>query len=206
MLDQRVKYVLSLLIAAVPVFSQEMKETPTNLDVIRSLAKQISVDAVRQTQMDTPGGNVDLSVVPKETAWYVESSVGEGLQSLGFVVRQDTAVPLAAEFGLSNARVEYSNVRKDGLFGSKVVDRKIEIQLTSKFTDRKTGSVLWASEKAQSVVDTIELSEINRVENPTIAITRGTLPRESFFSNFAEPLILLGAIAVAVFLLFNVRS
>lgn len=205
MLDQRVKYIFSLLIVAAPVFSQEMKGTPTNLDVIRSLAKQIAVDAVRQTKIDT-SGNVDLSVFPKETAWYVESSVGEGLQSLGFGVRQDTAAPLAAAFSLSDAWVEYSNVRKDGLFGSKLVDRKVGIQLTSKFTDRKTGSILWASGKTQSAVDTIELSEINRVENPTIAFTRGTLPRESFFSNFAEPLILLGAIAVAVFLLFNVRS
>ncbi len=205
MLDRCMNYIFSLLIVASPVFSQEMKETLTNLDVIRLLAKQMTVDAVRQTRIDSPG-KIDLSVFPKETGWYVEGSVGEGLQSLGFVVRQDTAAPLAAAFGLSDTRIEYSNIRKDSFFGSKLVDRMVEIQLTSKFTDRRTGSILWASEKAQSIVDTIELSEINRIENPTIAITRGTLPREGFFSNFAEPLILLGAIAVAVFLLFNVRS
>lgn len=205
MADHRIKYIFSLLIVASAVFSQEMEKTPTNLEVIRLLAKQIAVEAIKQAQLDTHG-NVDLSVFPKETAWYVESSVGEGLQSMGFVVRQDTAAPLAVAFSLNNARIEYSNVRKDGLFGSKLVDRKIEIELTGKFTDRKSGSVVWDSGREQSVVDTIELSELSRVENPTIAITRGTLPREGFFSNLAEPLILLGAIAVAVFLLFNVRS
>lgn len=205
MADHRIKYIFSLLIVASAVSSQEMEKTPTNLEVIRLLAKQIAVEAIKQAQLDTHG-NVDLSVFPKETAWYVESSVGEGLQSMGFVVRQDTAAPLAVAFSLNNARIEYSNVRKDGLFGSKLVDRKIEIELTGKFTDRKSGSVVWDSGREQSVVDTIELSELSRVENPTIAITRGTLPREGFFSNLAEPLILLGAIAVAVFLLFNVRS
>ena len=205
MLDRFAKYIFSLLFFATAVFSQDMKQTATNLDVIRLLAKQIAVDVLTQTKVNSPG-SIDLSIYPKETAWYLEGSVREGFQSLGFVVRQDTAATLSATFGLSDARIEYSNIRKDGLFGSKLVDRKIKIELTGKFSDRKTGHILWASEQTQSIIDTIELSEINRVENPTIAITRGTLPRESFFSNIAEPLILLGAIAVAVFLLFNVRS
>ncbi len=205
MLDGLRKYICTVWIVACPVFAQAVKETPTNLDVIRSLAKQIAADAALQNNLNPPG-NIDLSIFPRETAWYVEGPVGEGLQSLGFVVRQDTAAGLAATFGLSDTRIEYSNIRKDGIFGAKLVDRKVEVELTGKFTDRRTGNILWASEQSKSVVDTIEMSEIGSLENPTIAITRGSLPREGFFSNFAEPLILLGAIAVAVFLLFNVRS
>ncbi|MEO8168792.1 MAG: hypothetical protein ABI623_11125 [bacterium] len=198
-------YFFGLFVVTARVFSQDAKEIPTNFEVIRSLAKQIAIDALRQSKIESPG-SIDLSVYPKETAWYVEGSVGEGFQSLGFNLRKDTAATIAATFGLSDARIEYSNVRKDGFFGSKLVDRLVEVQLTGKFTDKLNGNIVWSSDNKQSAIDTIVLSEINRIENPNIAITRGNLPREGFFSNFAEPLILLGAIAVAVFLLFSVRS
>ncbi len=185
--------------------SQETHETSTNLDVIRSLARQIAVAALEETKIDK-SDSIELSISPAGSAWYIESSIAEGFQSLGFTVRQGAATPVAVEFGLNDVRVEYSNLRKDGLFGSKLLDRKVELRLTSKFTRRSTGSVIWSSENADSATDTIGLSEVSAIENPGIAITRGMVPREGFFSNFAEPLILLGAIAVAVFLLFNVRS
>jgi hypothetical protein len=37
-------------------------------------------------------------------------------------------------------------------------------------------------------------------------VTKGYLPPEGFFSTWAEPLVIIGAIAVAVYLLFTVRS
>jgi hypothetical protein len=39
-----------------------------------------------------------------------------------------------------------------------------------------------------------------------VSVTQGTLPGEGFFSSLVEPLVMIGAIAVAVYLLFTVRS
>ena len=49
-------------------------------------------------------------------------------------------------------------------------------------------------------------TEIRELENPNLPVTQGTLPTGGFFSSFAEPLIVLGAVAVAMLLLFSVRS
>jgi hypothetical protein len=58
----------------------------------------------------------------------------------------------------------------------------------------------------ESSTDTIGLSDIGQVENPAYPFTRASVPAEGFFDTLAEPLIVLGAIGVAVYLLFSVRS
>ncbi|MEK7250532.1 MAG: hypothetical protein AAB209_08930, partial [Bacteroidota bacterium] len=128
------------------------------------------------------------------------------MRTANLSLSDDGTAPFLIEFGLSDARVQYSNIRKDGFFGAKLVDRKVNLRLTSKVVNRQTGILAFSSDLEESITDTIELSEVSKVENPAIAITKGTLPGEGFFSNLAEPLILIGSIAVAVILLFNVRS
>jgi hypothetical protein len=124
----------------------------------------------------------------------------------GLSVNEDTASPVEASFGLKNGSVKYSNIRRDGFLGTKIVDRSFNLQLTTKILDRRSGTILFQSDVEDSASDTIALSQIEQVENPAILMTKGVVPREGFFSNVAEPLILLGSIAVAVLLLFNVRS
>jgi hypothetical protein len=54
--------------------------------------------------------------------------------------------------------------------------------------------------------DVVEVSLIESLENPSVPQTHGVFPPEGFFAGWAEPLVLLGAVAVAVYLLFTVRS
>ncbi len=185
--------------------SGELKTPATNLDVMRSLARMIADRTLKEAGVkDTP--KIQITVLPKESAWYIESGIIDAMRTANLSLSDDGTAPFLIEFGLSDARVQYSNIRKDGFFGAKLVDRKVNLRLTSKVVNRQTGILAFSSDLEESITDTIELSEVSKVENPAIAITKGTLPGEGFFSNFAEPLILIGSIAIAVILLFNVRS
>jgi len=44
------------------------------------------------------------------------------------------------------------------------------------------------------------------LETPGIPATRGALPSPGVFSSLVEPVVLVGSIAVAIVLLFSVRS
>jgi hypothetical protein len=66
--------------------------------------------------------------------------------------------------------------------------------------------VVMSGERKALFSDTIGLSQIEGVEHAALPVTRGTIPQEDFFSGIAEPLIIVGAVAVAIFLLFTVRS
>ena len=207
-LHQLALILLVLAAFSVSGFSQETREQKllaTNLDVMRSLARTIAEKTLKQADVkDSP--KVQVTVLPKESAWYIESGIVDGMKGANLLLSDDGSAPFVLEFGLTDAHVQYSNIRRDGFFGAKMVDRKIDLRLMTKVVNRQTGILALLSDIEESMTDTIELSEVSKVENPAIAITKGALPGEGFFSNLAEPLILIGAVAIAVVLLFNVRS
>ena len=207
-LRQSVFGFLFLLAVAASGFSQEpeeQKSPATNLEIMRSLAQRIVIRTLNDANIGE-AAKIRVTVLPKESAWYIESGLAEGIKSANLSLSNDGTAPIALEFGLNAGRVAYSNLRRSGFLGRKLVDRKITLQLTSKVLHLQTGKINLTSEIEESSLDTIDLSDVSSVENPAIPMTKGRLPSEGFFSNFAEPLILIGSIGVAVVLLFNVRS
>jgi hypothetical protein len=178
---------------------------PTNLEVMRSLAQSIAIDVGAGLPADA-SHRVSVSVLPKETGWYVEGAIVNGLRKSGTMLAVSDSVDYTTEFGISLLQVLYSDIRRDGFFGTKVVTRDVSVELAVKVMDAATGALLRSDVLSRSSRDTIDVGWVERVENPNIAATKGVLPSESFFSNFAEPFILLGSVAVAVYLLFSVRS
>jgi hypothetical protein len=73
-------------------------------------------------------------------------------------------------------------------------------------TDRSKGRIVWRSDADTTAVDTVSASDITSIEHPNVPATHASLPSEGFFSGWAEPLVVVGSIVVAVFLLFTIRS
>lgn len=200
--------VSAVALLALSAFSQEndaVQPVPSNLELIRSLAASIG-DAVGGVLGREDSSTMSLTVLPRDMAWYVESALLQGLSKHRFVLRASGASELTGEFGFAKARVEYEDIRRHGFFGSKIVDRKVAVLISAKIVDQQNGSILLVRDFEEACRDTIPLSDIQRVENAGLPLTRGTVPKEGFFSNLAEPLVMLGAIGVAVYLLFSVRS
>jgi hypothetical protein len=177
----------------------------TNLEVMRSLAERIG-EKVGKLISTHDAETVAVRVLPEETAWYVERSLLAGLSTQNVQLTSSARSDLYAEFGLGNLRVAYANIRRDGLLGSKLIDRKVTVLVSAKVLDQRAGNILLLKDFREERIDTLQLSELENVENQNLEVTQGIIPAEGFFSNIAEPLVVLGAIAVAVFLLFSVRS
>ena len=128
------------------------------------------------------------------------------MQTDGWSFSEGAAASASAELGIADVRVEYENIRRDGFLGPKLVDRKVSVTLSAKLFDNTKQRLILQADVKDSLKDVIELSQVHNLENPALPFTKGTLPAEGFFSTIAEPLILVGSIAVAVLLLFNVRS
>jgi hypothetical protein len=210
MMHLRLELALGSVVAilAFSAFSQEndkARRAPSNLELMRSLAATIG-DSVGAAIGRQDSSSLGLTVLPKDMAWYVESALLQGLSKHRLVIRAAGENELAGEFGLGKARVEYEDIRRQSFLGSKIVDRKVTVIIIAKVVDQKKGSILLARDFQEAYRDTIPLSEIQNVESLGLPLTRGTVPKEGFFSNLAEPLVMLGAIGVAVYLLFNVRS
>lgn len=103
---------------------------------------------------------------------------------------------------LDNAKVSYGDIYRDGLLGDYFLPRKALI----------SGNYLINSDPVFVnnfqffYDDTVSVDNIKNIESYSFPFTRGAVPSEPFFSSLFEPLIAIGAAAIAVFLFFTIRS
>ncbi len=109
-------------------------------------------------------------------------------------------------FSLTEATLAYGKQFSTSFLGSSKVERTISVKVDISLMATSTQRMLFSSEIAQSVTDTILFSEVALLDDPTIPFTAVTLPASSFFDSIVEPAIITIASAVAVYLFFTIRS
>ncbi len=181
----------------------EDRQPPTNLTVIQSVAKFLA-DSLRTSLADS-GNALAVSFLPPNSAWIVQGPVLEQLRIDHPIVGQQAA-RCDVRWTTLEASVAYALPRRNGFLGEREVDRLVTVRASVLATDMANGTVRVSMTLEHTARDTVAMALISRLEDSTIPETRGRLPEEGFFTWFAEPLIMLSAIAVSVYLLFHVRS
>jgi hypothetical protein len=177
----------------------------TNMRIYQALAASLG-DSLAGFVPAGDSARVTVRVAPQDVAWFLQDAVERPFRVKGCVISMSDSARYGAEFGALGMNVRYSNLRRKGIFGSRVLDRLIVLQARLRLTDRAGGSVVMTGERKAEYSDTIPLSQVESIEHAALPSTRGTIPPEDFFSGIAEPLVIVGAVAVAIFLLFTVRS
>jgi hypothetical protein len=198
---------LGLILLLLPPFvggnAEEPTEPPTNLQVMQRIAANIG----RGVRLLIPLGRdscASVLVLPHETAWPLEQDFVRAIVPAG---SPDTGVAgsrVAVELGILESRVLFEEPRRDGFFGPKIIDRIVHLSVRAKI-EVSTRAPLFQEFRGEAR-DTVRVSELERLETPGLLITRGIVPSQGFFGDLLEPLILLGSVGVAVYLLFAVKS
>lgn len=190
-----------LLATVLPMRGQVENEPLTNLQVFQRLAFEIGSElTVRMSSGKVQGA----TVFPREIGLPVEQDLIRGLRLSGASISPGDSGGRRVEFAITDARVVLENTRRDGFLGSKLVDRVIVLAGRAKTWGE--GNTIEYYDVTRSLRDTVQLSGIDRLSSQTLAFTRMTLPRQGFFDDLLEPLVVLGSVGVAVYLLFAVRS
>jgi hypothetical protein len=196
----------ALCCAGVPGIAAEPEEgqAASTLSVYQSLA----ADAIAElcSQLHPPESlRVEIAVEPPGTYWFIEEAMSRALRS-----RKIQPVPEDGEWriecAVKDAHVQYAHPRREGILGAHVLDRTASLALWMRVSARATSRYLIDQEWQAQQTDTINVSDVDRVEHPGVAATHAIVPPEGFFSSWLEPLIFVGAIGVAIFLLFTTRS
>ena len=120
----------------------------------------------------------------------------------------DSAVPRKYLLHVPSAQlqVQYANMFKDGIFGTKLAERTITVQLSSQLKNQITNEILYSGTLSQNSTDTVSVDDIESLEDETIKVSQGEMPSETFLDRFIEPFVIVGATGVAIYLLFHIRS
>jgi len=173
-----------------------------NLDILNRLSRDIADSVV--SNVTAPGGSsVSISITPRDR-WYVFDAFEKVLRNRGYKVVAGPEARQAVDIVVSDAAVEYTRPRRVWLFGPEEVDRTVRLAVRAQFDD-PAGQVHVASHQGQWT-DVVRVSDIPSLETPGVAATQATLPHGGVIDDLVEPLIIAGAVAVAIVLLFTVRS
>lgn len=179
---------------------------PSNLDRMRSLVAAIGA-SVLDSAGTTVGDTVALDVDSSDASWVVRTEISALLGRSGrTVVTGGGATREGSRWNVRGAALgaEYRDIRKPGMFSGAVVDRIITVSFTSELT--RGGGVTYAGTTSRSAVDTVDEGNIADFETGSPESTRGAVPGMETFDRFIEPLVIIGAAGVAIFLFFQVRS
>jgi hypothetical protein len=174
----------------------------TNLDLLRDMMGDVAASVKTQLAL-APDEHIAVTVSPAEVAWALDERV---VTTFAPAVPASESTAVHALFGVRDVQIRYDDVSREGLFGSKTAHRSVRMTVAVRVTRGSSGERLLNTDLLREHSDRILLAEIPSVEHPTLTIARGSLEPEGMFQGVAEPLILIGAIGVAVFLLFHVRS
>ena len=103
---------------------------------------------------------------------------------------------------MEKAGVNYGEQERDGWFGDYFMARTIFIR--GNYFISNSGKGL--EEFHISAIDTVNVENLAQLQNDSFPFTKGEIPAEPFLSSLLEPVIAIGAAAVAVLLFFSVRS
>lgn len=199
--DGAVNKSLRLLFLFLLIQIQAYSQTITNLEVFYNLVDSASglllrdLNDAKKVNLEMNFGT-DYSIFENQVRGKL---IKNGIQLIGD--NADISSVVKVNFVLDNALVEYSEPEKNGIFGEFLTERKIELSGNYFISGKSQINDFNLVEK-----ETINVEDVEKVENRSYPFTQGDLPPEPFFSSLLEPIVAISAAAVTVILFFTVRS
>jgi hypothetical protein len=192
---------LFLLIFSLPL-TFAFAQTKTNLEIIYSLVDS----SVSKINRDVNSNNLKINFSMGNYYSLFQNQVIADFAKLGRTVLSDSMKPLSGfetiNYSIDNAYVKYGEMERNGLLGSFVMPRKIDLSGSYSISE---GTII--SERFDfTYTDTVSIDDVKVIENPSFPFTQAEVPSEPFFSSLFEPAIAIGSAALAIILFFTIRS
>ena len=193
--------------------AQENENEPSarsaNLEVMQNAVQQIT-DGILESAHLGSGDSVTVKVAPQEHAWVAEQAIISKLKfhNLFVFFHRDSSAKTHYLLDVRSIalQVRYDHMFRDGLFGTKRVERQISAQLSCQLENKSSNEILYSGSPSKMLSDTVAVDDIEKLEHTGVNVTHGELPSENFLDRIVEPFVIIGATGVAVYLLFHIRS
>ena len=178
-------------------------QTKTNLEVFYSLTDSL-VDKIN-SEIPSSEKKILLTLNLGQNYSLFSNSIKERFIKNGKEILNQPPDELnipTVDIVMEGAGVEYGEMFRSGFFGTHYIQRYSTIfgNYLQSFTEKGK------QEFEITALDTIEVENINSLENPSYPFTQAKVPPEPFVSGLAEPLIAIGTAALVIVLFFTIRS
>lgn len=195
--------IIILLIFSFLPLKFSFSQTKTNLQIFYNLADSAANFVIKQI----PGNERDckLNLTLGRTYSVMGNKILSRFIAEGKIIRNSNTKGsnlVVVDFTIDKAKVNYGDMYRKGLLGGFYIPRVIT--LSGNFLVLPTLKQL--QDFNYTYTDTVKVDEVRSLENISYPFTQGQLPPEPFFSSLFEPVIAIGATALAIILFFTIRS
>ncbi len=196
-IKKSLRFLFVLLLFQTAVYSQTISNLDQFYTLIDTATNQLIKDLgdTKKINLELNFG-VDYSVFANKVRGNLLRS---GVQLIGDNSEDQNFVRV--NFVVDNSFVGYSEPEKDGIFGDFYTQRTLELSGNYFISNQSQ-----VKDFKLTVVDTVNVENVQEIENRSYPFTQGELPPEPFFSSLLEPIVAIGAAATVIILFFSVRS
>ncbi len=180
----------------------------TNLETMQDLLGRIAGELGNRSGMRS-GDTVEVRTRPAEQGWIAREALTAAFRGSGIQVFVGSDSSKNGQFQLqlytSDLHVRYDDLYHDGFLGAAKVKRTVSAGVVCDIV-RSTGELAYSGSPSLESSDTVNADEVSGLELASAKVTHAELPPERFLDKVLEPLIIIGATGISVFLFFHVRS
>ena len=179
-------------------------------DSHRSMLHRLSQETIAaavEKGLSLPDSSLSISIGKSPLNDVIRSAVTRSFleRNMDIYVSSDGADTIMS-FSLTEATLVYGRTFSESFLGTKKVERTITVKADITLMTKAAQRMLFSSEIIRAVTDTVLLSDVALLDDPTVPFTAVTHPATSFIDSVIEPVIITIASAVAVYLFFTIRS
>ena len=194
-----------LMFSAVTVFFLSVdltaQQPDTNLNIFYSMIDSSVTDFISKIPQSEESIKLDLNL-GKEYSVFTNKVIAKTISFGKKITNENNGESSNVNYIITKARVTYGDIYRDGFFGGFYLPRNLSLK--GNYTVEDNSTVF--KDFNYSYNDTLKYDDIKNVENDSYPFTKGEVPPEPFLSSLFEPIVAIGAAAVAVILFFTVRS
>ncbi len=178
-------------------------QSKDNLSIFYNLIDSASTDVIRNLPAGSKFIKLDLTL---GTAYSVfTNKVIEDFKNKRITISNNDlhdSSSNAVNITIEKADVSYKDMFRKNLLGSFYVPRYFNLSGSYSIIGKST-----LVKKIQYVyIDTVSYDQLKNLQNISYPFTESEIPAEPFISSFWEPVVAVGATALAVILFFTIRS
>ncbi len=189
----------SLCPASEPAFPNSNREIIFQL--CDSVAKKIVAEGILLQNSVTIRTGVDTFTSSLRSQFIL------GLASRNIsVFQQSSPSETILEITVRGSTVLYGEVFTESFLGTRKTERNVSLNINAFVVSGSDEKVIWAKQFSESIIDTVNYSETERLNDSTLPLTNYKKAELSFFDSILEPAIVTIASGVAIYLFFTIRS
>jgi hypothetical protein len=122
------------------------------------------------------------------------------------VFENNSATETTLELSVQESSVFFGELFTESFFGKRRTERTIRLMVNATLSSSTEGKILWSKQFSESMIDTVNFTDVDQMNNSSLPITSFHKPELSFLDSVLEPAIVIFSTGVAVYLFFTIRS